>query len=73
MDLAENSHPEDPVPVAIIRPLLLNLPISLSSTTNLYILVHDTSFSAANTSFKQSLFVYYLVIGFSIEKRALDL
>jgi len=49
----------------------LNFPISLLSTSTLYILVHDTSFSAANTSFKHSLLIFTPVTGFSIENRAL--
>jgi hypothetical protein len=52
--LAEYSHPDEPVPVDIIIPLLLNFPMSFPSTNNLYMLVQETSFSAANTSFKHS-------------------
>ena len=70
---AEYSHPEEPVPVDIISPLLLNFPIDRSSTTSLYTLVVATSFSAMNTSLRHSLLVNVLVIGFSIEKMALDL
>jgi hypothetical protein len=70
---AENSHPVDPVPVAIMMPLLLNFPISLSSTIILYMLVHETSFSAANTSFKQSLVVMTPDTGFSHVNSALFL
>lgn len=56
---AEYSQPDEPVPVDIIMPLLLNLPISFPSTCNLYMLVHDTSFSAANASFRHSFDVTY--------------
>lgn len=68
--LAEKSHPDEPVPVEIRIPLLLNLPMSRPSTTSLYRLVQETSFSAAKTSFRQSLLIYELVCGQSISKRA---
>jgi hypothetical protein len=71
--LAAYSHPDEPVPVDMIKPLLLNFPISLSSTNNLYTLVVATSFSATKTSFKHNLLVNVFVIGFSIENNALDL
>ena len=64
--LAEYNQPDEPVPVDMMIPLLLNLPISLPSTCIRYMLVQDTSFSAAKTSLRHSLEVVIPRTGFSI-------
>ena len=51
----EYNHPVDPVPVAIIKPELLNRPISTPSGVILYLLAYPISYSAQKVSFKHSI------------------